>query len=224
MYLAALFSGGKDSTIALHTAAEEHEIAVLISMHSSNRDSWMFHTPNVKLTGLQAEALQLPLIEAKTKGAKEEELKDLKKAIESAIDKYSIEGVVSGALFSNYQKSRIDKLCDDLEISSISPLWHTKIGEYMQCVASQYEVIITHVAADGFDRSWLGRKIDHACLEDLERLNRKFNINIAGEGGEYETLVCDSPMFKKRLQVSGRVEWQKSSGSYFIEKAKLIKK
>ncbi len=99
MKLAALFSGGKDSCFALYKAVKErHGIACLISLISENKESYMFHTPNIHLTNLQAEALELPLIAFKTKGEKEIELLDLEKAIKSAVKKYKIEGIVSGAV------------------------------------------------------------------------------------------------------------------------------
>lgn len=224
MDVAALFSGGKDSTLALHRAAERHDIKALISVHSSNKDSWMFHTPNIRITSLQAEVLGLPLIMAKTRGVKEEELLDLERAIRKAVDTYSIDGVVSGAIYSEYQKSRIDGICEKLGVSSMAPLWHADLEEYMAIVAKDFQVVITHVAAEGFDKGWLGRTIDMNCVRGLKELNKRFGINIAGEGGEYETLVLDAPMFKKRLAVGGKKEWRNSVGSYLIDKARLLSK
>ena len=61
MRLGVLFSGGKDSTLALHLAAEKEEVTCLITVVSKNKESYMFHTPNIDVTALQAEALALPL-------------------------------------------------------------------------------------------------------------------------------------------------------------------
>jgi diphthine-ammonia ligase len=74
MKLGVLFSGGKDSCYALFKAGKEHEIVCLITMASDNPDSYMFHTPNIEMTKLQSEALDIPLISGRTKGEKEEEL------------------------------------------------------------------------------------------------------------------------------------------------------
>ncbi|MEM4243462.1 MAG: TIGR00289 family protein, partial [Candidatus Bathyarchaeia archaeon] len=76
MRLGVLFSGGKDSALALHKAAESAEIVCLITLVSENKESFMFHTPNIAITALQAEALGLPLIRKVTKGEPEKELKD----------------------------------------------------------------------------------------------------------------------------------------------------
>ena len=97
MKLGVLFSGGKDSTLALHKAAEKDEVACLITLVSENKESFMFHTPNIDVTALQAEAFGLPLVQKATAGKPEAELKDLEEAIAQAVKAYKIAGVVSGA-------------------------------------------------------------------------------------------------------------------------------
>jgi len=123
MKLGVLFSGGKDSTYALYLAKKfSHEIACIITMDSQNKDSYMFHTP-VDNVGYLAARMQLPLIKFSTQGKKEKELVDLKKAIKLAIKKYEIEGVVTGAVASTYQASRMQKICNELDIYCFNPLW-----------------------------------------------------------------------------------------------------
>src|SRR5665648_419650 len=111
MRLGILFSGGKDSTFALHLAAEKEEVACLITVVSKNKESYMFHTPNIDVTTLQAKALGLPLVSMVTEGKKEEELADLEAAIAEAKEKFQIEGVVTGAVESVYQASRVQRIC-----------------------------------------------------------------------------------------------------------------
>src|SRR3989339_1541107 len=117
MRLGVLFSGGKDSCYAMHLAKQQHEIVCLITLRSENKESYMFHTPNISITELQAEAIGLPLLTADTLGKKEDELADLKKAIQKAKDMFAIQGIVTGAIESVYQASRIQKLCDEIGIS-----------------------------------------------------------------------------------------------------------
>ena len=114
MRLGVLFSGGKDSTLALHLASEKEQVVCLITVVSKNPESYMFHTPNIDVTALQAAALELPLVSVVTEGLKEEELADLEKAIAQAKNKYQIEGVVTGAIESVYQASRVQRICNDL--------------------------------------------------------------------------------------------------------------
>ena len=81
MRLGVLFSGGKDSTLALQYAAEKEKVVCLITLISENKESFMFHTPNIDISNMQAEALGLPQIRQITKGEKEKELEDLEAAI-----------------------------------------------------------------------------------------------------------------------------------------------
>ena len=101
-----LFSGGKDSTYAAFLARQRgDEVACLITLSPARSDSYMFHYPNIRWTAMQAEAMQLPQVTLETKGVKEEELVDLKKAVEIAKHDYSIEGVYTGALATVYHNS-----------------------------------------------------------------------------------------------------------------------
>ena len=63
------------------------------------------------------------------------------------------------------------------------------------------DIIVVQVAADGMNESWLGRKLDEGAVDDLSELHRKYGVHIMGEGGEYETLVLDAPIFKRRIKV-----------------------
>ncbi|MEA3255567.1 MAG: diphthine--ammonia ligase, partial [Candidatus Altiarchaeota archaeon] len=110
MKLAALTSGGKDSLYAIYLAKKKGgDIKYLLSMKPQSSESYMFHHPNIELTGLQAELMEIPLITEETEGVKEEELKDLKRLISRVKD--DVDGVLTGAIASNYQRERIDKIC-----------------------------------------------------------------------------------------------------------------
>ena len=123
MKLGVLFSGGKDSYLALQYASQEHEISCLLTLESEKEDSWMFHTPAIEWTKLQAEAMNLNYLNLKTSGVKETELNDLETIIKSAISQYSVEGIVTGALASVYQTTRIQKICNELNLWCFNPLW-----------------------------------------------------------------------------------------------------
>jgi len=165
MKLGVLFSGGKDSSYALYKA--RNEVKVLITLDSKNKDSFMFHTPIDKVQEL-SKKINLPLIKVKTEGRKEEELEDLKKAIKKAINEYQIEGVVTGAVASTYQASRIQKICDELEIYCFNPLWLKNQEELLrEIVELKFKIKIVKVAADGLDESWIGKVIDKKNLEKL---------------------------------------------------------
>lgn len=226
MKAAVLFSGGKDSTMAAYSAIKEgHEIEYLVSVFSDNPASYMFHVANIHITELSAEAMGIKLIKKVTKGIKEEELEDLKNILIELKDK-GIEAIYSGALFSVYQKSRIDALCEELGLESCAPLWHRNPTEYMEEIIDLgFEVIITSVAAEGFDESWLGRKVDSDSLLEIVELNKKYKIHIGFEGGEAETLVLDGPIFNKKIKVvESENIWEGDSGYFLIKEAELVDK
>lgn len=226
--LGILFSSGKDSTSAAYIMKKQHyRLSCLITMKSQNPDSYMFQTAGTELVELQAEAMGLPLLIQETDGKKELELKDLEKAIKKAKEKHKIDGLVSGALFSTYQRDRIEKICDKLGLKIFSPLWHKPQEKHIQeVISNDFEAIIVAIAADGLDKSWLGRKIDSDLLTHLNKLHQKTKINVAGEGGEFESLVLDCPLFKKKLQIikSHKIMDTSCSGRLIIRNAKLIEK
>jgi diphthine-ammonia ligase len=223
MRVAALVTGGKDSALALYRALKlGYEIKFLVTMIPQREDSWMFHFPNIHLTDLFAKAVEIPLVKAETVGIKETELEDLKNLL-APLD---IEGVVSGGISSRYQKERIDKVCQELNLKSITPLWQEdSIQLLKELINLNFEVIIVGVYAYGFDQSWLGRKINSTTLKNLVELNDKYQVSLVGEGGEYETLVLDAPFFKKKIQVlqTERI-WKDHSGYLLVKEAKLVDK
>jgi len=226
MKFGVLFSGGKDSTYALYKAMQNEEVACLITVFSKNPESYMFHTPNIHLTELQAKAIGLPLIVIESEGKKEEELKDLKKAIEIAKERYGIEGIVTGAVLSVYQSSRIEKICNELNLKCINPLWKTEQEKYLrELIKLGFKAIIVGVFSEPFDESWLGREIDEKTISELKKIAEKYKITLTGEGGEFESFVTDCPIFKKKIViVKASKEYSNFSGIYRIEKAKLAEK
>jgi len=111
MKLGILFSGGKDSTLAAMLAKKRgYDLTCLISIVSSNKDSFMFHTPSISKVKVQSDVMDIPLVMVETSGEKEKELEDLESAISEAVEKYGIEGVVTGAVESVYQSTRVQKI------------------------------------------------------------------------------------------------------------------
>jgi diphthine-ammonia ligase len=203
MKLASLFSGGKDSVYATYLAKQEgHEIACLISVVSENKESYMFHTPSIEKTKKQAEVMGLPLVVEKTEGVKEKELDDLKKVIKKVKEEYGVEGIITGAIQSVYQASRIQKICDDLDLECFNPLWQKNEEEYLEeLIENGFKVILVGVFAYPFDESWLLREIDSKFIEEVKNLNEKYKIHVAGEGGEFESFVLNCPLYSRELKV-----------------------
>ena len=226
MKLGVLFSGGKDSTLALQMAAEHEEVACLITLVSRNKESYMFHTPNIELTKLQAEALGLPLITKITEGRKEEELTDLEQAIAESVARFHIEGIVTGAVESVYQSTRIQRICHRLGVWCLNPLWKRNQKELLEDLLKKgFKVMISGIFAYPLDATWLGKQIDLEIVGRLVDLEKEFGISPSGEGGEIETTVLDAPMFKKKIEVVNyEVDARGNSGVFTVKNARLVPK
>lgn len=227
MNIGALFSGGKDSTFCvMYYQMQGWDVRCLITLKSINPDSYMFHTPNISLAALQAQAMDIPLIEQSTLGEKESELEDLKEALKRAKQSYGIEGICVGALYSDYQQERVNRICEELGLRCFSPLWHKDQTRLVtEMIDAGFVMVIQHVAAFGLDKSWLNVPLTHEHVEKLQLLETKYGVNVAGEGGEYETFVLDAPMFKKKIEIThSRVESDESTARLIVLDARLVKK
>jgi len=203
MKCAVLFSGGKDSTFTAFIAKKYgYEISCLITIISDNPDSYMFHTPSILKVKKQAEVMNLPLVVKKTKGLKEKELIDLEFAIQNAKNEYNIEAVITGAVESAYQASRVQKICDNLDLMCFNPLWQKDQIELLEdLVANNFKIIVTGIFAYPLDDSWLGQYINKSFIDKVKNLSEKYKINPAGEGGEFETFVINCPLFSRELEL-----------------------
>ena len=221
-----LYSGGKDSTMAVYKAINNNdEIYALLAMVSRNKESYMFHVPNIHMVDYCAAAMEIPTVDVLTDGVKEEELDDVENALIRLKNK-GVECVYSGALESVYQKSRIDGICERIGLKSVSPLWHVDPVEYMrELVDEGFEIIISSTAAYGLTKDWLGRTITHEVIDELIKLNEKYGLHPAFEGGEAETLVLDAPFYDRRIVIDdAEIIWNVDSGVYNITKAHLEEK
>ncbi len=226
MKAAILFSGGKDSAMAAYKAMDKGcNVDYLLSFSSTNPHSYMFHVPNIHLTPILSDAIDIDLIQAETPGKKEEELKDLKNALLD-LKKKGVEAVFTGTIASNYQKSRIDEICQEIGLESHHPLWQVDPEDYMrEMIQLGFEVMITSVSAEGLDESFLGKIIDLDLLEELKKLHIKHGLHMAFEGGEAETLVLDGPIFKKKLNIlKYKKSWNRDNGFLLVEEVMLENK
>jgi len=219
--VAVLFSGGKDSTYATWIAQHQGwDVEALVSVLPRGVESLMFHFPNVRWTKIQAEAMGLP---HRTIEADKDELLGLQEGLGETREALGIDGVVTGAVASDYQKSRIDQICDTLGLKSFAPLWHKDPKILVNDLkAAGFKIILSGVGAAGLDESWLGQELTDERWSTLEKLSKKHGIHLTGEGGEYETFVFDAPHFKDRVYIKEtHNKWHGQSGYLVIEQASL---
>ena len=228
MKLACLFSGGKDSTYALFKSMKEgHEIPCLISLHPFNDESLLYHYPNNLLFKSISKAIEIPIIERYCKNiTREHEINQLLLSIKQAIDEYSIEGLIHGAISSRFQLDIFKKICTDLNLKLYSPIWNIDPDKYyQQSFNSHFEILITRVAALGLDKIWLGKTIDKKNYEKLKKNSEKFRFNITFEGGEAETMELNCPIYKRRIKiVESEIQWDGIRGTFEILEVALIRK
>lgn len=228
----ALFSGGKDSSWALHQARLEGATVNHLLTAQPSGDSYLFHVPATGLTRLLAESISIPHTTFSLEPATatdsgkrgDQELEVLADAIEAVQRKHPdrLTGIVTGAVESNFQRDRIRHLCDRYGLEEFSPLWQCPHETALRSmIEAGFDIRIVSVAAGGLDRSWLGRQLTENALEDLKALRDEYGIHLLGEGGEYETLVVDGPHMDRRLQFDASTEWDGTRGHLRIEDAWL---
>lgn len=201
MRCAVLLSGGKDSVAAVELAQGcAWDVVVAIVMRPAEDDAWMYHVPNLDVTLGIAEAMGLPLLEQPARTGQEEEVEDLKIALQRAMDEFQIDAVLSGALASEYQKTRIDRVGHELGIKTFAPIWHKNPETYVRSLQhAGYDLRFSRVAADGLDETWAGAQFTAEKLDFLK--GHRSRPHIAGEGGEFETLVLDAPHYRAPVAV-----------------------
>ena len=220
MKVACLISGGKDSLYACYIAKQYGwNISSLIGI-IPKKLSWMYHTENIHILPLIAQSMEIPLLIKESEGEKEKELEDLKELIKKA----GVEAIISGAIASEYQRTRIEKICHDINVKSFMPLWHKNQKQLLkEMIDAGFIILIDVVAAEGLNKNFLGKIINASLINKIEDIASKYKINFAGEGGEYETLVLDCPMYKKRIKIVKANEiWDGSRGIYEIKEATLV--
>lgn len=218
--MAALYSGGKDSTLAMYLALQMgHEVPYIVSIVPVAKESWIFHVPNIDLVPMIAVSMGCTSVMAETAGSERGDMEALKEAL-SGLD---VDGVVTGAVWSDYQWDRINGVCGDLDLKVITPLWRKDQDTIMkEIIDAGIKAIIIGCYAEGMDESWLGRELDEKAFAELRVLRERYGISVIGEGGEYETLTLDSPMNERPLRIMEyEKEWKRGSGTMTVTKAVL---
>jgi len=225
MKLACLFSGGKDSTYAIHLAEKQgHDVVCLLSIFPKSEESHLLHHPNLKWTKLQSESMKIPqLTIISNSDETDNELIVMEKLLQDAKNQFQIDGLVHGGIKSNFQKEKFESLCLKLNLVSIAPLWETDPNEYMdELLDSNFHFMMISVSSDGLDEQWLGKLISKSDIKILNTLSDKFGFNLNFEGGEAETFVIDCPLFSNSIKINDFVKnWDGYRGRFEIVDAEL---
>jgi len=225
MRLACFFSGGKDSTYAIHLAKKQgHDVVCLLSIFPKSEESHLLHHPNLKWTRLQSESMKIPQLTISSNSDETvDELIVMEKLLQNAKDEFKIEGLVHGGIKSKFQKEKFESLCVKLNLISLAPLWNTEPKKYMNdLLDSNFHFLMITVSSDGLDEEWLGKLILKSDIEILNNLSEKFGFNLNFEGGESETFVLDCPLFSNPIQINQFAKnWDGYRGRFEIVDAEL---
>jgi len=221
----SLLTGGKDSVYSLYYAISQGwEVPETLTICPKVDETLMYHYPNARLAELSSKAMGVRNYRLELD--KQGEDKELEVLFSYLSDRRDVDGIVTGAIKSEYQRTRFDRVCEELGIRSISPLWRKdEMALLREMIEFGMEIIIVGISAEGLGKEWLGRKLDLNSLRNLERLSEEFGFNPSGEGGEFETLVVDAPFYRMKIDIIDyEVIWNGYSGIYLIRRAKLTRK
>ena len=224
MRVLALSSGGKDSCYTIWWALlRGWHVSGIITVRVTGDDSMTFQLPTVGIARLQAEAGGIPWHEIEVEGDETTEMDELEAGIRQITYTNAVDGIVCGALRSDYQKTRVERMCERLDIHSFTPLWHHQGDQHMQeLVDHGFEVTLTSVSADGLGDEWLGTKLELSALDRLRALAADHRFNIDGEGGEFETAVFAAPWMDGRIEIQGSYHSSGARPWLEIEQAEVV--
>lgn len=193
MKVFASWSGGKESTLATYKAISQgYQVSYLVNFISEDGVRSRSHGIKAEALVLQAKAVEIPIIQVKTSWENYEG--NFKKVVTKLKGK-GIEGGVFGDIDLEVHREWLERVCAELEIKPLLPLWQVKPEELLSDFwQSGFKAI---VVATRLEESLLGKSLDKAFLEEIG----KFGSHPCGESGEYHTFVTDGPIFRAPLKI-----------------------
>jgi uncharacterized protein (TIGR00290 family) len=196
LIVASSWSGGKDSCLACYkTIKQGYNVKYLLNFISREFRRCCFHGIEAELIQLQAELMGIPLIQKEVTADMQEYEKEFKAAVSELKD---IKAMVFGDIYLEEHLNWVKRVCRDLDISAIEPLWNSSPMDLIEeFIDLGFKAIVVSCQADKFGKDFVGKYIDKDLLAELKAKN----ICPCGENGEFHTLVVDGPIFKKRIEI-----------------------
>ena len=197
MKVISLWSGGKDSCFACYQAKQQgYQIISVINFTDSNRINSVSHGLSADIIQRQAGLINIPLLQ---KAMPQKGYRDaFKILVEELKAKEGIGGIVFGDIYLQEHRDWIDKVCDELKVEAILPIWTKDTGRLVkEIINSGFKSIIVSASKDILGEQWLGREINSRFIKDLKAIG---NIDLCGEKGEFHTFVYDGPLFKEKVK------------------------
>ena len=203
------WSGGKDSSLALHQILQnkEFEIACLLSSVNNHYNRVSMHGVRIELIEQQAASIGLPLQQLRLpempsmEDYNREMFAIMKGFKDNGID-YSIYGDIFLEDLKIYREGQLAKV----GMQGVFPIWKRDTSELIQeFIDKGFKAVLVCVNERYLDKSFAGRLIDDDFLKDLPA-----NVDPCGENGEYHSFVFDGPIFKTPIAFEkGEVVYRK---------------
>jgi len=191
------WSGGKDSCMALYEAMRSgHKVTHLVNFISNDDKRVRFHGTNADLIKQQGAAMGIKVAQYETTWDGYE--RDFKAGVRGLLPT-GVKGMIFGDIYLEVHKEWVDRVCDEIGIEALEPLWGRPTGELLdQFIELGFEAVIVGLNSRHMDEKWVGRYVDSAFRDYL----KQNNIDPCGENGEYHTVVVNGPLFSRRLLLS----------------------
>jgi uncharacterized protein (TIGR00290 family) len=202
------WSGGKESCLACHKAIMQgYKVTYLLNLLDEEGKRSRSHGIRSNLLVLQSQAIGIPIVQRKTTWEKYEDV--FKDAVEG-LKEEEVKGGVFGDVDIEEHRDWIERVCRELEIKPILPLWGGDEKEIMiEFINQEFEAI---VVATKQGKEWLGKKVNKQFIDELHKLN----ISPCGESGEYHTFVTNGPIFKTKIKIIGGKEKEYLRDNYWF--------
>jgi diphthine-ammonia ligase len=216
------WSGGKDCCLAAYKAMNQGlKVVYLLNMVTQDRQRSCSHGLAAQWIRVQAEALGIPVLQFPTTGENYESV------FMEAVKQMKGEGVstgVFGDIDFGPHREWVERVCGSAGLSAVLPLWGGDQARICrEFIGLRFRSVIVATQASLLGEKWLGRNFDAKLLKDLAAANPK--ITPCGEAGEFHTLVCDGPIFNKRLEVEQAVNVRRGENWFWdIQKIGLKEK
>jgi len=203
------WSGGKDSALCLHKVMTlgEYTVSCLLTSVNEHYQRISMHGVRIELLEQQAASIGVPLVKMFMPEMPDMKTYEtiMKKTLER-LHRRDIHVCIFGDIFlEDLRKYRENKLAE-MNLKAIFPLWKIPTDQLIrEFIEMGFKAVIVCVNDKFLDRSFVGRTIDAAFLNDLPH-----NVDPCGEYGEFHSFVYDGPIFKKPIDYKvGEIVYRK---------------
>jgi len=187
MTTAAMWSGGKDSALAVWRGLKRHKIDLLLCFVYKGRSR--AHRVDSEVIRRQAECAGFDIV------LTEVEWKNYEEGLKGVFKEYNVERCIFGDIYLQEHRRWIERVCSECEVEAVFPLWGENTRKLAIEIANSIEAYV--IAAKKEFRELLGRRFDEEFVEEVASKG----IDACGENGEFHTIVVSAPFFRRRLEL-----------------------